>query len=152
EPLLDVLCASFAERALRQVTDSQAIDPQDLVATGRVSTDGIPLLNSLLEILAEDGVVQLSEGQWRWSNPPSSTEPHFPAPQDIWSSLTADYPEYSAVISRAGTAGVRLADRLREQHDVESSFSWIDSCTQEESAAVFSAIHDVVAAAVAQQP
>ena len=158
EPLLDVLCASFAERALRDITGGQVIDPAELLATGCVSTDGAPLLRSLLEMLAEDGVIQSVEGQWRWHTP--AAEMHFPEPKDIWSSLIGDYPEYSAVIARTGTAGARLAKRLRagahaeprERRDSESTFSWIDACTQEEAAAVFNAMNAVLEAAVAAQP
>jgi phthiocerol/phenolphthiocerol synthesis type-I polyketide synthase C len=158
EPLLDVLCASFAERALRQIADGETINPAELLAAGRVCADGVPLVRNLLEVLAEDGVVQSVEGQWRWSTPP--TEMHFPEPQDIWSSLIGDYPEYAAIIARVGAAGVRLAERLRtgahaeprERRHSESTFSWIDACTQEEAAAVFDAVNDVLTAAVSAQP
>jgi phthiocerol/phenolphthiocerol synthesis type-I polyketide synthase C len=158
EPLLDALCASFAERALRKVADGAVIDPQALLAAGRVSAENASLLYKLLELLAEDGIVQCDDGQWRWST--TSAEPHFPDPQDIWSSLIADYPEYSAIIARAGTGGVHLAQWLRtpmhpeapQAQGVENTFSWIDSCTLEEAAAVFDAVHTVVAAAVSAQP
>jgi acyl transferase domain-containing protein/NADPH:quinone reductase-like Zn-dependent oxidoreductase/acyl carrier protein/short-subunit dehydrogenase len=158
EPLLDVLCAAFAERALRKVADGAILEPAALVTAGHVCPDGAPLLRNLLEMLAEDGVLQRADGQWRWSNEP--WEPHFPEPQAVWSSLIADYPEYSGVIARTGAAGLRLAERLRagmsaeprERHDAESTFSWIESCTREEAAAVFDAVHGVVRAAVASQP
>ena len=158
EPLLDVLCASFAERALRDITGGQVINPEELLATGRVCAEGAPLLRSLLQILADDGVIQSVEGQWRWNTP--AEEMHFPEPKDIWSSLIGDYPEYSAVIARTGTAGTRLAERLRagahaeprERRESESTFSWIDACTQEEAAEVFNAMNDVLEAAVAAQP
>ena len=158
EPLLDVLCASFAERALRDIAGGEIIDPAELLATGRVCADGASLLRHLIEMLAEDGVIETVEGQWRWNT--LATEMHFPEPKDIWSSLNGDYPQYSAVIARTGVAGLRLAERLRtgahaeprERHDSESAFSWIDACTQEEAAAVFTAMNDVVTAAVSAQP
>jgi acyl transferase domain-containing protein/NADPH:quinone reductase-like Zn-dependent oxidoreductase/NADP-dependent 3-hydroxy acid dehydrogenase YdfG/acyl carrier protein len=158
EPLLDVLCGSFAERALRKIAQGVTIDPAELLAAGHVCADGVPLLRHLLQVLAEDGVVQSAGGQWRWSTP--STEMHFPEPEDIWSSLIGDYPEYGAILARTGAAGVHLAERLRtgvhkeprERHHSESTFSWIDACTQEESAAVFDAVNDVVTAAVSAQP
>ena len=158
EPLLDVLCASFAERALRDITDGEIIDAAELLASGRVCADGAPLLRSLLEMLAEDGVIESVEGRGCWNTP--ATEMHFPEPKDIWSSLIGDYPEYSAVIARVGAAGARLAERLRtgahaeprERRESESTFSWVDACTQEEAAAVFNAMNDLVEAAVSAQP
>ena len=157
EPLLDVLCASFAERALRQLADGEMFDPAALLASGRACTDSAPLLRNLIGMLAEDGVLLPADGQWRWSD--QSGEPHFPEPHEIWRSLIADYPEYSGIIARTGSAGVRLSERLRtglqaeprERQDANNA-SWIDSCTQEEATAVFDAAHGIVRAAIAAQP
>ena len=157
EPLLDVLCASFAERSLRQLTDGVTIDPAQLAASGQLCADGVPLLSNLVGVLAEEDVVESAEGQWRWNTPADGM--HFPEPHDIWGSLIGDYPEYAPIIARTGAAGVRLAERLRagahaeprERHPGESTFSWIDACTQEEAAAVFEAMNDVVKAAVGAQ-
>lgn len=158
EPLLDVLCASFAERALREVAPDKTIDIGTLLLSGSVCEEGVPLLQQLLELLAEDAVVAFAEGQWRWST--AATDLHFPEPPDIWNSLIGDHPEYGGLIARTGAAGMRLADRLRggprceprERGEVEISSSWIDTCTQSEAAAVFESINEVLAAAVVNQP
>jgi phthiocerol/phenolphthiocerol synthesis type-I polyketide synthase C len=161
EPLLDVLCASFAERALREIAASSALDLDGLLAAGSVCAEAAPLIRSMLAMLAEDGVVEAAEGQWRWSSAATAaTDRHFPEPQDIWSSLLGDYPEYGALIARTGAAGVRLVERLRsgahseprERRQSESALSWIDACTQAEAAAVFQAMNEVFTAAVASQP
>ncbi len=157
EPLLDVLCASFAERALREIAAGPAVDPDGLLAAGSVCAEAAPLLRNMLAMLAEDGVVEPAEGQWRWST--ATTDRHFPEPQDIWSSLIGDYPEYGALIARTGAAGVRLAERLRsgahseprERRQSESALSWIDTCTQAEAAAVFQAMNEVFTAALSSQ-
>ena len=159
EPLLEVLCAAFAERALRELSGEGVVDPEQLVASGGVSADGVPLLRALLQMLAEDGVVQAVDGRWRWTAAKTG-DMHFPEPQDIWASLIGDYPEYAATTARVGAVGVRLAERLRtgvnreprERHVIESGFSWVDACTQEEAAAVFGAVGEVLAAAVEAQP
>jgi phthiocerol/phenolphthiocerol synthesis type-I polyketide synthase C len=156
EPLLDALCAAFAERALRGLAGTVAIDPQALLAGGHVSTDGRHLLQSLLQVLSEEGVIRAAGPRWEWS----AGSLHFPEPEDIWRRLIADYPEYKAIIVRTGTAGLRLRERLRagshaeprERHLAESAFSWADGCTREEAVAVFGALNDVVAAALAAQP
>ena len=157
EPLLDVLCAAFAERVLRSRSGGDLIDAEALAAAGYVSADGRHLLQSLLQVLAEEGVICAAGTQWKWSAP----EPHFPAPEDIWRRLIGDYPDYATLISSTGTAGLRLAERLRagvtagprERRVAESVLSWIDSCTQEEAAGVFGATNAVLAAsALAQAP
>jgi len=156
EPLLDVLCAAFAERALRELSGETGIDPEQWVLSGRVSADSAPLIHRLLQLLAEDDVVQTVDARWRWN----SADRHFPEPQDIWASLITDHPEYAVTTGRVGAAGVRLVDRLRkgasgeprERHLSESAFSWVDACTREEATAIFGAVSDVLSAAAATQP
>jgi acyl transferase domain-containing protein/NADPH:quinone reductase-like Zn-dependent oxidoreductase/acyl carrier protein len=155
EPLLDVLCAAFAERMLRSLSGGDLIDAEALAAAGYVSADGRHLLQSLLQVLAEEGVICAAGTQWKWSAP----DPQFPAPEDIWRRLIGDYPDYATIISSTGTAGVRLTARLRagvtaeprERHLAESVLSWMDSCTQEEAAGVFGAINAVLAASAVRQ-
>ncbi len=156
EPLLDVLCAAFAERALRTLAgESRTFSPEQLTTERGLSADAVPLVRHLLEVLTEEGVVQAMDGQWQWTG-----ADRFPDPTDIWASLIDDYPEYCAIIARTGTAGVRLCERLhlgaqgepKERHLSESTFSWVDGCTREEAAAVFHAVGEVLREAAASQP
>jgi NADPH:quinone reductase-like Zn-dependent oxidoreductase/acyl carrier protein len=158
EPLLDVLCAAFAERAVRELFGDKPLLPDQLIASGCISAEGVPLLRSLLQVLTEEGVVEKPEVQR--DGHPTIRALRFPEPQHIWTSLIRDYPEHAAIIGRVGTAGTRLAERLRtgpqgesrEHRNGESSFSWVDSCTQEEAAAVFNAVSKVLEMAIARQP
>lgn len=158
EPLLDALCGAFAEHALRELATNGPIDPAHWQACGLITADAMPLARAMLQMLVEDGVLRADGG--RWERTGDTDERHFPDPRDIWASLIGDYPDYMPVIVRTGTAGARLLERLRggslsgPSDDIacERSFSWTDSCTQEEAAALFGAIESALAAAATDQP
>ena len=155
EPLLDALCASFAARGLRELAGDQPIEPRALIESGRIAASSAPMLRNLLQLLAEDGVVQPIAGQWLWR-----TEVALPKPEDIWMSLVADYPEYASLTARVGAAGLHLAERLRAG-TLESAVravhpdgvsAWADGCTHEEAAGMMEALSDVIRSAAAVQP
>ena len=155
EPLLGALCASFTACGLRELTGDQPIDPQALIESGRVSTHSAPMLHNLLQVLTEDGVVQPIGNEWLWRTDVSLTKP-----EDIWTSLISDYPEYASLTARVGSAGLHLAERLRAgtheglgkagQPDFVST--WADGCTQLEAAEVAEAVADMLRCAAAAQP
>lgn len=109
EPLLDMLCVSFAERALKQLAgDASHIDAAQWMSSGRIAPGAGSMFLRLLGLLSDHGVLEPAEGmRWLWSD----AEP-LPAPEEIWSSLVYDYPEYAALIGRVGSAGLRLQERL----------------------------------------
>ncbi|HSY95547.1 MAG TPA: SDR family NAD(P)-dependent oxidoreductase [Steroidobacteraceae bacterium] len=150
EPLLDALCGSFAARALRELLGDQPIDPEALVESGRIAESSVPLLRRLLQMLAEDGLVQPIGASSLWR-----TDVTLPEHVDIWSSLIADYPEYAALTARVGAAGLHLAERLRigvgDKLPAGGS-AWTEGCTQEEAADVSQAMLDVIRCALAAQP
>jgi len=154
EPLLDVLCGSFAARALRELAGDQPIDPGTLIESGRVARTSAPLLERLVQQLAEDGLVQPIGGRWHWRS-----DVTLPEHQDIWTSLIADYPEYAALTARVGSAGLHLAKRLRSgvagtaaTAHLDGGCAWADGCTQEEAVDVVQSMLDVIRCAVAAQP
>ena len=153
EPLLDALCASFAARALRALAGDQPIEPQALIESGRIATSSAPMLHNLLQLLTEDGVLQLIANQWLWR-----TDVTLPRPEDIWTSLITDYPEYASLTARAGAAGLHLAERLRtgtrdhvKPGHADTVSAWADGCTQQEAAEVAEALADIVRCAAAAQ-
>ena len=158
EPLLDALCGAFAERALRQFVADGPIDPAHWQACGLVSQETLPLARAMIEMLVEDGALRADNSRWEWTGDTGTS--HFPEPLDIWASLIGDYPDYMPIIVQTGTTGARLLEKLRGRIPKgpndgfidERSFSWADSCTQEEAVAVFDAIENALAAAVASQP
>jgi phthiocerol/phenolphthiocerol synthesis type-I polyketide synthase C len=155
EPLLDALCASFTARGLRELAGDQLIDPNDLVDSGRIAANSAPMLRNLLQVLTEDGVVQPIANQWLWR-----TDVALPNPEDIWTSLITDYPEYAELTARVGAAGLHLAARLRSGVRVgpikaghpDTVSAWSDGCTQQEAAEVAEALADVLRRAAAAQP
>ncbi|MHB8478450.1 MAG: SDR family NAD(P)-dependent oxidoreductase [Casimicrobiaceae bacterium] len=150
EPLLDALCGSFAARALRELVGDQPIDPELLVESGRIAASSAPLLRRLVQMLAEDGLMQPIRGQSLWR-----TDVTLPEHMDIWTSLIADYPEYGALTARVGAAGLHLAERLSlglgDQHP-DGGSAWTLGCTQEEAVGVSQAMLDVIRCALAAQP
>jgi len=108
EPLLDVLCAAFAQRALQQLTDDHdTVDAEQLLASGKVRPEFRPYLQRLLAMLKEDGVLEPQAQGMTWSS-----DIALPAPADIWASLLGDYPDYAAEILLLGRVGEHLAQVL----------------------------------------
>jgi acyl transferase domain-containing protein/NADPH:quinone reductase-like Zn-dependent oxidoreductase/acyl carrier protein len=150
EPLLDALCASFAEAALRELAGESALAPEQWIESGAVAAGAGPLLGCLLQVLADDGVVEHRDNAWHWLSSSG-----LPPADEIWTSLVADYPAYAAINARVGAAGLHLAERLRsgrESGRPAGAFGWADSSTREEGAALFAAVGDLLEAALAVQP
>ena len=144
EPLLDMLCAAFAERSLRTlVSSSKALDPSHLLATGVVAPDAESLLLRSLQMLEEQGAIARS-GQ-RWLLPEES---QLPLPEEIWSSLILDYPQFGSLTGHVGSAGLRLASRLRTGSAGRAAKPfdglWAETCTRGEAASILGAIVDAV--------
>ena len=111
EPLLDVLCAAFAEHALREIVGGESlIEPERLLAGGVVTGERAVLLELLIGMLEEDGVLEPTDVGWRWA--PDSG---LPIPRDVWISLLGDYPDYAAELLMLGRVGNRLPEMLAGQ-------------------------------------
>jgi phthiocerol/phenolphthiocerol synthesis type-I polyketide synthase C len=155
EPLLDALCAAFAARGVSELAGDQPIEPRALVESGRVAANSAPMLRNLLQVLTEDGVVQPIGNQWLWRS-----DVTLPKPEDIWSSLITDYPEYALLTARVGAAGLHLGARLHAGMQAggakaghpDSVSTWADGCTQQEAAEVAEVLAGVLCHAAAAQP
>jgi acyl transferase domain-containing protein/NADPH:quinone reductase-like Zn-dependent oxidoreductase/short-subunit dehydrogenase/acyl carrier protein len=115
EPLLDVLCGSFAQQALREIVgQSDVLEPDRLVASGQVAAARRGLLDYLVGLLEEDGMLEPTDSGWCWT-----PDTDLPDPDDVWISLLGDYPDYAAEVLMAGRVGTHLgallADRIGEQ-------------------------------------
>ncbi|MDJ0750984.1 MAG: type I polyketide synthase [Woeseiaceae bacterium] len=110
EPLLDALCAAFARRLFEgMAATDELLLPETLIAEGRVALQQEAMLCRLVEMLQEDGLLEPSDGGWRWL-----PEVNLPDPSDIWISLLGDYPDYSAEVLMTGRAGMHLAEGLAD--------------------------------------
>jgi phthiocerol/phenolphthiocerol synthesis type-I polyketide synthase C len=155
EPLLDALCAAFAARALRELTGDKPIEPEALIESGCIAVESAPMLRGLLQLLTEDGVVQPIGNQWLWR-----TDVALAKPEDIWTSLVTDYPEYAQRTARVGASGLRLGRRLQagmpagrtKAAHPDSVSTWADGCTQQEAAEVAQSLADMLCRAAAMQP
>src|SRR5260370_24860634 len=113
------------------------------------------MLRNLLQLLAEDGVVQPVGNQWLWR-----TDVTLPNPEDIWTSLITDYPEYALLTARVGAAGLHLGERLHagmqaaggQARHPDTMSTWADGCPQQGAAAVAPAWADVLCRAAAGRP
>ena len=156
EPLLDVLCASFAEHALRELVSGDAvIDPQQLLDSGAVAAGRGGLLSGLVDMLEEDGVLEPTDAGWRWAS-----ESLLPAPLDVWISLLGDYPDYAAELLMVGRVGMHLPEALADAEGaVSMAPQGCDSTVLSHYAAASpsivdlqSAIRDMLALAIDELP
>jgi phthiocerol/phenolphthiocerol synthesis type-I polyketide synthase C len=155
EPLLDALCAAFAARALRELAGDKPIEPEALIESGRIAVESAPMLRGLLQLLTEDGVVQPIGNQWLWR-----TDVALAKPEDIWTSLVTDYPEYALLTARVGASGLHLGARLHagmpaggaKAGHPDTVSTWADGCTQQEAAEVAQSLADMLCRAAAIQP
>jgi acyl transferase domain-containing protein/NADPH:quinone reductase-like Zn-dependent oxidoreductase/acyl carrier protein/NADP-dependent 3-hydroxy acid dehydrogenase YdfG len=155
EPLLDALCAAFAARALCELAGDKPIEPEALIESGHIAASSAPMLRNLLQLLTEDGVVQPIGNQWLWR-----TDVALPKPEDIWTSLITDYPEYALLTARVGASGLHLGARLHAGSPVagakaghtDTVSTWADGCTQQEAAEVAQSVADLLCHAAATQP
>lgn len=116
EPLLDVLCAAFAYRALRQLCPGESTVRVDtLLASGTVRPEFGAYLQRLVSMLLEDGMLEPTAGGLAWSG-----EMDLPEPDAIWTSLLGDYPDYAAEILMLGRVGEHLVEVLRGDQPVDA--------------------------------
>ncbi len=169
EPLLEALCAAFAERTVRAIAGA-APDPQPLIASGRLAASAEPLYRRLLQILCEEELLDCIEGRWQWRGQAPEGKSagldglHFPPPEQIWETLIADYPEHGILIARLGSAGLRLPERLRAAParvspeeaatacESPDSLDWTSTCTQSDALAFPAAIEALLQAGAQLQP
>ncbi len=114
-PLLDILSAAFAERALRELTQGQSFDEEELVSEGLVSHKQALLLHHLIDILQEDGFLEPVDHGMRWVS-----DSDMPEPEAIWNSLLGDYPDFAAECLLIGRIGTYLSDLLRGRVAIQS--------------------------------
>jgi acyl transferase domain-containing protein/NADPH:quinone reductase-like Zn-dependent oxidoreductase/acyl carrier protein/NADP-dependent 3-hydroxy acid dehydrogenase YdfG len=107
--LADAFTALAAEQAVRNLLDDpdQPFDRAMLLANGRITPAGVPLLGQLLNWMEQDGVAQQDGAQWRL---PSSGDVTADA---VLSSLAFDTEGSAADAALLAWAAERLAERLR---------------------------------------
>ena len=108
EPLLEALCASYAERALRELADANGFISRERLAE---SVAGRPRAGRVVELLLAhldaDGVLGADEAGWRFV----AAEP-LPPPESIWNTLLGDHPAHAAIFHAVGRIGLHLERAL----------------------------------------
>jgi acyl transferase domain-containing protein/NADPH:quinone reductase-like Zn-dependent oxidoreductase/acyl carrier protein len=111
DPLSDVLCAAFAERALRGLTgDAPLIDPAALTAA--TPPERWPMLRRAIQMLEEDQLLEPAEGGLRWS-----ADADLPDAQEGWITLLRDHPDEAGLLVALGHAGNALGALLGARGD-----------------------------------
>jgi len=109
EPLLDVLCCAYLAEALKElVGDDAIIDGDLLVAENKLADDRLPILDEMLGLLGEDGIVEKTEAGWQWAD-----LDQLPEAAPTWLTLLEDYPDYANRIIAVGRIGENLGAMLR---------------------------------------
>ena len=115
-PLIDVLCAAFAQRALRRLAPADGgFGIDTLMRRHAIAVEQVALLQYMLNILEEDGVLEPTVDGVRWTG-----DVVLPDPEDIWVDLLGDYPDYAAEFLMIGRAGLHLDDILTGRLAAES--------------------------------
>jgi len=116
EPQLNVLCAAYILQALQQLGWQpqlhQRISAVTLAEQLGVVSQHKRLLERILEILHEDGVLSHIDDQWEVCQIPQLKKP-----QKIWRDLIAQHPAYQAELILLGRCGIHLAEVLRGKVD-----------------------------------
>lgn len=125
-PLLDVMCAAYAERALRGIApDALTLLPFDLAAQGALAGGQVALFEHLLQLLHDEEAIEHTDSGWRWV-----PDAGLPDPEMIWLRLLGDYPDHAAQIRLAGRAGRLLPEVLRGARDGDALVAeWLDGAT-----------------------
>ncbi|MDZ7269350.1 MAG: SDR family NAD(P)-dependent oxidoreductase [candidate division KSB1 bacterium] len=115
-PQLDALCLSYVQHALHQFgcqwQPRQRFRTETLAQQTGVIERHRRLLHRLLEMLAEDGVLQWQEGEWVVQRPPV-----YANPETQFKTLLAKYPASSTELALTGKCGQQLARTLRGEQD-----------------------------------
>ncbi|MEZ5586110.1 MAG: SDR family NAD(P)-dependent oxidoreductase [Sedimenticolaceae bacterium] len=116
EPLLDVLCAAFAQQALRELsTDPRGVNLHHMLASGVIRDEFAPYARNLVAILQDDGILEPADEGLVWSS-----HDDLPASASIWTSLLGDYPDYCAEILMLGRVGEHMVDVLSGRLSAEA--------------------------------
>ncbi len=115
-PQLDVLCVAYVNHALHQF--GWQWQPQQRFTTTMLARQtGVidrhhRLLHRLLEMLAEEGVLEWREGEWLVMRPPV-----YANPETQFKMLLAKYPASNTELTLTGKCGQQLAKTLRGEQD-----------------------------------
>lgn len=109
EPLLDVLCASFAHAALRELAGATDEFSDSMAVTLSESQTGLaPLLVWMLDMLEEDEIVVRGLDGWQFQQEASPANG-----RAIWNALLGEHPEHFALTHAVGRVGLHLAQMFR---------------------------------------
>ena len=110
-PLVDALGSAYIVAALRQLGCSFQLGERFSGAVLREKMGVLPqyegLLNRLLAMLEDDGILKNVESQWEVCRTPDTEDP-----EELWRKLAVEYPIYHAELMLLGRCGRRLAGVL----------------------------------------
>ncbi len=115
-PQLDALCRAYVVQACERLgwkwRTQARFTGADLAQDLRVSSRHHRLFERMLEMLAEDGVLQHENGAWEVLQIPESENPDFQC-----NVLLDKYPASKTELALTGKCGQHLAEVLRGEHD-----------------------------------
>ncbi len=116
-PQLEQLSTLYIQDALSRLGWQPRVDDrfstEELAAALNVIQQHRHLLGRLLEILAEDGLLQATDAGWVVCQPLAADEDR----QAVFDALLARYPEYSAELEITNRCGANLAEALTGEAD-----------------------------------
>jgi len=103
EPLLDALCAAFADDALQRIAGGNELSDQRVAQLAEQNPASASLVARLIDMLEEDGVLKRADNGWQFTAGDEE-----PAAHDIWNALIADHPDHFAIFNAVGRVGLNL--------------------------------------------
>lgn len=113
-PLFEALAGAFAWEAYQRLAPDGTLDADALAALAPEDGARRRVLDWVLDVLEQDGLVQRGAGGWR-----ASQAEDLPAAQDIWLTLLGEGPSYVPELVLAGRAGSHLPGVLAGELDGE---------------------------------
>lgn len=116
EPEIKGLCRAYVLGALEGLgwtaTPGASFSSEGLAAELRVQPEHLRLFDRMLEILAEDGILEKAHGKWKTLCRPEATDP-----QVIWAGLLLQSPAYQSEFLLTSRFGSRLKEILQGEED-----------------------------------
>jgi acyl transferase domain-containing protein/NADPH:quinone reductase-like Zn-dependent oxidoreductase/acyl carrier protein len=111
EPLLEVLCATYAREAIEVITGSVPIwNTDQLLESGALAQVQRSFFCNLVEMLIQDGLLtQQGDGSYRWGDEEQGRRV---SSQELWKMLIGDHPDSATLIRAVGRIGMHLPEIL----------------------------------------
>jgi acyl transferase domain-containing protein/phospholipid N-methyltransferase/acyl carrier protein len=153
EPELESLCAAYVLEALVKLgwtpRKRESLEVSTFSELLGIAPQHRQLLNRLLEILSEEGLLKKTDAGWTVSQMPK-----FPSTEKTWARLLETYPDYESMLTLLGRCGSHLAEVLHgDQEPLQLLFpdGSMDDLQQNYQESPYNRVYNYMVGSVAAQ-